>query len=234
MTNEASQAFGAYAADYDEPRRRLVPVFDAFYGAVLDALRALPAPGGRLRVLDLGAGTGLLTGMVAQTFPAAEIVALDGSAEMLALARERLGDRAEYVVADLRDPDAVPAHPSYDAVVSALAIHHLEDADKRSLYARVLDALEPGGVFANAEQVLGETPEATAADLEWHRREAIARGTGDEEWAAALERFEHDRCATAAAQLAWLRELGFADVSCPFRMRRFAVLVGSRPRGDGR
>jgi hypothetical protein len=44
-------------------------------------------------------------------------------------------------------------------VVTALAVHHLDDAGKRSLYRRVADTLAPGGVFVNAEQVAGPTPE---------------------------------------------------------------------------
>jgi SAM-dependent methyltransferase len=60
------------------------------------------------------------------------------------------------VLADLADP--LPAG-RYDAVVTALAVHHLDDAGKRSLYRRVADALAPGGVFVNAEQVAGPTPE---------------------------------------------------------------------------
>jgi cyclopropane fatty-acyl-phospholipid synthase-like methyltransferase len=45
--------------------------------------------------------------------------------------------------------------PDFDAIVSALAIHHLEDAEKRSLFARIHERLRPGGVFVNAEQVVG-------------------------------------------------------------------------------
>ncbi len=146
---------------------------------------------------------------------------------MLEQARARLGDHAAYVVADLRDP--LPGAP-YCAVVSALAIHHLEDDDKRALYGRVLEALKPGGVFVNAEQVAGATPEQDAEFLEWHRVQAAALGTTEEEWAAALQRFTHDRCATTATQLRWLRELGYEDVAAPIDDRRFAVFSGRRPR----
>ena len=55
----AAQAFSAHAADYTALRRRLVPGYDAFYGTVVDVLGLVD--GGVHRVLDLGAGTGLLS-----------------------------------------------------------------------------------------------------------------------------------------------------------------------------
>ncbi len=220
---DATAVFDQHARDYDALRRRLVPSFDEFYGAALEAVALATRP--ITRVLDLGAGTGLLAAMVARAHPDAELVLLDGAGEMLAQARERLGDRASYVTADLGDP--LPEGP-WDAVVSALAIHHLDDDGKRGLFARVHDVLAPGGTFANAEQVLGPTPELDAVYLRRHRTEALSLGASAAEWEAALERMSHDRCATAADQLAWLREAGFTDVDSPWRSGRFAVLAGRR------
>jgi tRNA (cmo5U34)-methyltransferase len=217
---DATTVFEEHAREYDALRRRLVPAFDGFYGA---ALRAL---GPVRRVLDLGAGTGLLAAMVVAAHPEAEVTLLDGSAGMLAEARERLGDRASYVVADLGDE--LPEGP-WDAVVSALAIHHLPDAGKQELFARARAALAPGGVFVNAEQVLGPTPALDAEYLRRHREEALALGASEAEWGAALERMAHDRCATVLDQLRWLEAAGFHDVDCPWRDGRFAVLTGRRP-----
>jgi len=220
---DARAVFDEHARDYDALRRRLVPAFDEFYGAALEALGLASRP--MRRVLDLGAGTGLLAAMVIGAHPEAEVVLLDGAAEMLAQARERLGDRASYVTGDLGDP--LPDGP-WDAVVSALAIHHLDDAGKRALFARVHGALAPGGMFVNAEQVLGPTPELDAVYRERHRDTAFALGVSDAEWEATLDRMALDRCATVGDQLAWLAEAGFTDVDAPWRSGRFAVLSGRR------
>ena len=70
MTHSATHTFHAYAADYDAARRRLVPMFDTFYGTAVQALGLAPGP--ITRVLDLGAGTGLLSRRVPAAHPGAE------------------------------------------------------------------------------------------------------------------------------------------------------------------
>lgn len=241
MTDRARALFDAHATGYDDAlRRRLIPPYDAFYGAAIAALGTLPpAP----RVLDLGAGTGLLAAAVRSAHPSAELVLVDGAPAMLERARERLGGSGSeatgasetevgrarpavsFHLADLRDP--LPDGP-FDAVVSALAIHHLDDAGKRELFARVHAALVPGGLFVNAEQVLGATPEEDSAWLAEHRDASLAAGVSAAEWSAAEERMAADRCATVPDQLAWLREAGFA-ADAPFHAGRFAVLSARRP-----
>jgi len=206
---------------YDAPRRRLVPDFDRFYGTAADLVAelGLDAP----VVLDLGAGTGLLSAAVRDAVPDARLVLLDGAAPMLAVARQRLGD-VPTIVADLTDP--LPEGP-FDAVVSALAIHHLSDDDKRELFRRIRGALRPGGLFVNAEQVAGPTPEAQARYEAAHERDARALGTDDAEWQAAVVRMSHDRCSTVEDQVAWLGEAGFEQVDVDFKRFRFAVYHGT-------
>ncbi len=217
--------FAEHAPEYHGLRRRLVPGLDAFYGIAADlvGLRGGPIE----RVLDLGAGTGLLSAFVVERHPQARAVLLDGAEPMLEQARQLLAPReVELVVADLRDP--LPDGP-FDAVVSALAIHHLDDRAKRELNGRVLTVLRPGGVFVNAEQVRGATEW-----LEQRQREgwlAACRGEGasEDELAAALERMVPDRHTDLESQLCWLRESGFGDVDCFYKRWHFAVFAGWRP-----
>jgi tRNA (cmo5U34)-methyltransferase len=223
----ASLAFSAHAPQYTALRRRLVPGYDRFYGAAVDALRPLAEGGnGIRRVLDLGAGTGLMTAHVAQAFPQARFELLDGSQVMLDEASQRLGDLVSAVhVADMKGQ--LPFGP-FDAVVSALAIHHLEDSGKEELYRRVLAVLRPGGIFVNAEQVAGPTAELTELyDSRW-LQDCLALGASETEVAEAIERRRHDRCAPVEAQLRWLRDAGFAWADCFYKEWGFAVLCARR------
>ncbi len=229
MSERASVAvFSGYAGEYDAERRRLVPPYDAFYGAAAEVLRRLPAePGRPLRVLDLGAGTGLLGAELRRVLPDVQLELLDGSAAMLDQARARFGDTLRAVHhADLV-ADPLPAGP-YDAVVSALAIHHLSDPDKRALFARVHAVLRPGGVFVNAEQVSGPRPWLTAIYEAAWADACRAGGASESEIDLARERMRHDRCADVESQLRWIRAAGFAAADCVFKSWRFAVLAGWR------
>lgn len=223
---DAKQVFNAAAADYDRPRRQLVPYFDDFYGT---ALSLIPHPADSpIRVLDLGAGTGLLSALVAEVFPQASFTLVDISTEMLAKARARFADRPGFGFRVL-DLAADPLEGEYDVAVSALALHHLEHPDLAKAFRNIYGALVSGGVFINADQTLGSSPENERQfDQAWHR-DIRAQGSSEADVTAAVERMKADKTATLADQLAWLREAGFIDVECWYRRYRFAVYSGQKP-----
>jgi tRNA (cmo5U34)-methyltransferase len=223
MSTATQEIFDITAATYDADRAKLIPCYDAFYRRTTDLI-----PAGAKNILDLGAGTGLLSAFVRQWYPEAHIHLLDVSAPMLDRARIRLADDANvsYEVADYATSDL---GGPYDAVVSALSIHHLEHATKRALFDKIFSALRPGGVFVNAEQVAG--PTAALDELYkklWLEQVREAGATADQ-IADSLYRQQDDRCASTEDQLDWLREAGFTDVDCWFKDNRFAVLAGTRP-----
>lgn len=170
------------------------------------------------RFLDLGTGDGRLIALLREAHPGAEAVGLDSSAPMLARAGERFdGDAAvELRVHDLRDPLAESGR--FDAIVSGLAVHHLEDARKRELFAEVRRLLAPGGVFANLDLVSAATPE-----LHERFRREIGR----------LEDDPADRLADLCGQMDWLREAGFAEVECHFEWLQLTLVVATAAAEEG-
>ena len=229
MSASAPQIFDSYARDYDAPRHRLVPDFNDFYGSVADALSFTFAPKVELRVCDLGAGTGLLSGVLAARFPRAQFTLCDAAPQMLELARERFAgqERFSFVAHDF-EREALPGR--FDAVVSALAIHHLAPDELAPTFARVRAALNAGGVFVNADQTLGDSPFiAEAFEARW-RDNARAKGSDEAEIATAIERRRIDRHAPLEFQLDALRAAGFAEVECIYKRFLFAVMAAWMPR----
>jgi tRNA (cmo5U34)-methyltransferase len=230
---DVKTVFDAAADGYDALRRQLIPCFDLFYGTAADVVAAsLPAER-PARVLDLGAGTGLLAAEILRRAPTAQVTLLDFSEEMLARARVRFAGVGGQVAIRSGDYATASLGGPWDAVVSALSIHHLPDPSKREVYARALAALRPGGVLVNADNVLAEDPAVAGRDRALWVAAIRASGLDPAELDAALERTKVDVLAPLALQLGWLRALGFTAVDCPFKWHHFAVLAAVRPTGGG-
>ncbi|NED93851.1 methyltransferase domain-containing protein [Phytoactinopolyspora alkaliphila] len=111
--------------------------FVAAYGVeLLDWLKPQPEES----IVDLGCGTGELTARIVDA--GASVIGLDADADMVAAARERLGDAADLQVADAHDFSVeTPA----DAVVSNAALHWMPAPVE--VLGCVSDALRIGGRF---------------------------------------------------------------------------------------
>ena len=122
------------------------------------------------RVLDVGCGTGSLMMPILREFPAAEVWGVDFDVTLLALAQNRLakfggpasslrdgrglakGGRVKLVQADLRKKGWTDiAGGSFDAIVSATALHWFSPAQLARLYKQFAGILKPGGIFLNAD-----------------------------------------------------------------------------------
>jgi tRNA (cmo5U34)-methyltransferase len=187
---------------------REIPFRELAETMLLDALA--PYVG---RILDLGTGGGRLAALIRDQFPGCEAVALDSSEPMLDAARRRFeGDeRVRVRHHDLARP--LSERGPFDAVVSGLAIHHLEHARKRVLFGEVRALLPPGGVFANLDLVRAATPER---DRQF--RQAIGRSQDD----------PADRLAGIREQLDWLHDAGFRSIECPFKWMQLTLVVAIR------
>jgi len=130
-----------------------MPILDqASYDIKLDKTRAYFTPASR--VLEFGCGTGSTA--IAHARHVAAIQALDTSAKMLEIARQR-AERAGAVnvvftqgtLADVESPDA-----AWDAVMGMSILHLLPD--RAETLARVHALLKPGGVFISSTICLGD------------------------------------------------------------------------------
>jgi len=222
--------FDQAAQSYDHARRQLVPCFDDLYGTALDLIPF--AKDSAILVLDLGAGTGLLSAFIAETFPHAHFTLVDISEEMLDQARQRFVSDAARFRFHALDLAEGPLWGQYEAVVSALAIHHLNEEGKQRLFQGVYDVLCDGGVFINADQVLGMTPEIDGEYKAAWLRQVRERRVGEGDLDAALERMKEDEMSTLSLQMKYLEDIGFGMVNCWYKNYSFVVYAG-RKRSAG-
>ncbi len=96
------------------------------------------------RVLDLCCGTGLSTEALVASIPRAEVVALDASAGMLAVARrKRPGPDVQFVLGDAMEPEEAGVRGPFDGILMAYGIRNVPDPDR--CLARLYRLLRPGG-----------------------------------------------------------------------------------------
>ncbi|MEU8760557.1 methyltransferase [Streptomyces sp. NPDC048659] len=111
------------------------------------------APAGRVRrVLDFGSGPGVVTALLAEAFPEAEVVAVDATPALLALAAERaaargLGDRVTTLRAEL--PADFDSLGTADLIWASHSLHHI--GDQQAALTAFAKVLNPGGLIALAE-----------------------------------------------------------------------------------
>lgn len=194
------------------------------------------------RVLDLGSGSGVLAGAILDRFPDAQILLADFSLPMLDAARPRFPSPPHQLRAvDFSTPtwvEAVRDRAPFDAVVSGFAIHHQPDDSKRRIYAEVFELLAPGAPFIHIEHVASASPwiEHQFNELLVDRMYAydLANGGGrTREQVATDYVYRPDKAANILApletQLEWLREIGYQDVDCLFKIYELSLFIGRKP-----
>lgn len=220
---EIEEKFDAIANHYDSQRRALIPCFDSFYRTIVEAIPYRKSP----RILDIGAGTGLLTHFILDRFPDALCTLIDISGDMLAQAKERFQNSSHisYIEADY---SSFCFTESYDIVVSTLSIHHLRDDEKEKLYQTVYTVLHKGGIFINGDQFLGRSSSSEERNLAWWRQKITETSLSKEEIANWEERVAMDIPATVEQNLTWLDSAGFTNVDLLYKMYNFGIITGTK------
>ncbi|WP_432191515.1 class I SAM-dependent methyltransferase [Streptomyces sp. bgisy027] len=188
-TDTTTQAadWSAWQESWDRQQEWYMPDREERFRIMLDLIEALvgPAP----RVLDLACGTGSITARLLARFPEATSTGVDLDPALLAIAEGTFAgdERVSFVTADLKDPHWTARLPydSYDAVLTATALHWLHREPLAALYARVAGLVRDGGVFMNADHMIDDTtPRINAAErAQRHARMDQAKARGVLDWA---------------------------------------------------
>jgi tRNA (cmo5U34)-methyltransferase len=219
--------------------RTAIPLAQEQIGVMMAILKSREQPIDNF--LDLGCGDGILGATILGEYPSAHGVLADFSEPMLEQAKEQLKEYASQLAFENLDYGAtawMQAYAPFDAVVSGYSIHHQPDARKREVYAEIFSMLKPGGWFVNIEHV------SSAAQLNidlFERHYTTARyamekqngGTRTLDEVAEEYKNRPDKAANILAstelQCDWLREIGYEEVDCYFRIFELAVFAGRKP-----
>jgi trans-aconitate 2-methyltransferase len=166
----------------------------------MEVLERLELRGDEVAV-DAGCGSGRVTEQLADRLPGGRVVAVDGSEAMVEKAKERLGNRADYLVSDLVE---LELGEPVDLVFSTATFHWIGDHDR--LFRQLRAVLKPGGRlvaqcggYGNVA-AHGQAIRAVAAEPEYAPHLTEARGL----WNFASPEETEGR----------LRAAGFAEARC--------------------
>ena len=187
--------------------------------------------------VDLGAGTGAAARTILDHYPEARAILADYSPQMMAqgaIELEPYAGRYAYAEFDLSTagdwPADIPAQ--VDAVISSLAVHHLDDARKQSLFAEIRAHLAPGGWYLNYDPVMPPDPVVEEAWLRaGDRRDPTAAHKRQHRTPEEQFRYEnHVRyMIPLSPQLDYLRAAGFEGVDVYWKDLDFVIYGGRRP-----
>lgn len=219
---DIKEQFNLIAEEYDKNRKKFIPCFDDYYKNTTKFIAAnIEKP---KRILDLGAGTGLLSYFWYLNYPESEYVLVDIADDMLNIARKRFEgiDNVSYKILDYSNelPDG-----EFDIIASALSIHHLEDDEKLKLFAQIYDKLPSGGLFINYDQFCADQTEMNDWFNSYWENQMENSGLTEHDINLWKERRKLDRECSVEKEIEMISKCNFKTVKCVYSYQKFSVIV---------
>ncbi|HOI39370.1 MAG TPA: methyltransferase domain-containing protein [Methanobacterium sp.] len=218
--------FEEEAEVFDELIMTLIPSYEYMVDSMVLALPFHQKE--RINILDLGCGTGNISLKLKERFPNARITCVDMAENMIKMAKYKLAsyNDVEFIIADVRDLDF---EDDFDAVVSSLALHHLQHPEKKPFYHRIKRFLKRGGVFYNADNILGSSPHLNQLYMDKWIEFMLKSHTQEEIDSVWLPKHrEEDFPSPLMDHVHWLEEVGFEKVDVVWKSYMFGVYGGKK------
>ncbi len=228
------QHFNLMADQYDELFITHLDAYELTHEMVLTMLPFSQSES--FRVLELGCGTGNLTQKLLDQFPKSTAEGYDVSGEMLARARAKLTDKGRRIQLHQGDISQLTLTGPFDAVISAIAVHHVPQPDKPSLFQRLYDVLRPGGVLVLGDAFQAATPELGQRYRQLSKMSLERQGVVETPVYTAYRNRNSQPSGGSSTHvqdyLQWMDQAGFHNVDCVWKYLSRAVVYGERPQPE--
>lgn len=219
------EQFNLVAKEYDTNRKRFIPCFDDYYiNSTRLIISNIKTP---KSVLDLGAGTGLLTYYWMKNCNTAKYMLVDIAEEMLEISRKRFYGLSNISHQILDYTEQLPAG-EFDTIISALSIHHLTDSQKKELFQRIYDKLPEGGIFVNYDQFCADSPEMSKWFDSYWESQLYSCGLTERDIELWKERRKLDKECSVEDEIEMLRACQFTNIQCVYSYHKFSVIVAKK------
>ena len=217
--DKVEDAFNDASDKYDNYRKQAIPNMELYYNTAIELTQKYDKP----KILDLGAGTGILTQLLHEKHPESDITLLDLSVQMLNKAKLKFKkQKFKYIIADYLRYDY---NEKYDVVISSLSIHHLTDEKKQELYKKVYSILNDGGIFINADEVYGQSEVTEQIFKNKDSSHLNKQDIPEEEKEVLRQRRKLDRPSRLTDTIRWYEDIGFVNVDVYYKYYRYFVIA---------
>ena len=212
--------------DYDTLIKKLIPKYEEMHDLILKNLHFKRKP--KIRVLDLGIGTGKTSLEILKKFPDVTIDGVDISKNMIKQGKQRLRNYLSRVNFMEQDIAKLSLHGKYDAVVSVLCIHHLNQKQKKELFYKIFNLLKERGILIIADIVKFDSGrETTKKENEW--KNFLIKNLGKKEGQYWFDNYkEEDLPDSVNNQLKWLKKAGFKEEKEIFKHMNYTTFYGKK------
>ncbi len=210
----------ARAERFDKLVTQCLPYWDVFYGTVASYL-----PAGRVSILELGSGTGMLTSIMRSVHPDADITCIDRSPDMLAMAKQKPElKEVRFVEQDIREP--WPA-ASYDMIVGTQCLFALSSEEQEEITGRASASLNSGGRFIIGDGFKPENSWEEGIYRAHWKHFMVENGFTTEEADAMISSRDtiYDNIPTLEEFRGMLQRAGFGRLLTPYWYEMYAVVV---------
>jgi tRNA (cmo5U34)-methyltransferase len=225
IMKDVQEHFDSEAEDYDSLILTLIPNYSEMTDVLVNSIPFNEKK--TFEVLDLGCGTGNISKKIKERFPNSKIHCVDLAENMVKIAQKKLSNYLD-ITYEIGDFQNISLNSDYEVIVSSLAMHHLKtDQDKKDVYQKVYESLTSGGVFYNADVVLGSTDYLQNLYIEkWKEFMALNHSHKEIEnkWMPTHRR--EDKPAKMIDHIQWLQEAGFKQVDVVWKYYNYGVYGG--------
>jgi tRNA (cmo5U34)-methyltransferase len=216
------------AIGYDSYIREFVPAYDTMQERVVDLIEEVL--GSRCQhVIELGVGTGALAFRLLSKLPIERYTGFESSPHMAAIAESRLAVFRADVKIDERDFRQRKWPAESDVIMSTLTFHYLSNDEKLSAFQKAFGSLRNGGMIVLGDRVLSKNP--TINQVYYSRMERFWRKT-TRHWCDDKQADHRTQDSPSEEpwylddQMAWLQDVGFAQVECAWKDFNYCVFCG--------
>jgi len=223
-TKKIKDHFNSKEIDYDVCANGVVPRNEELHDVIVSTIHH--NRNSKIRILDIGIGTGLGAWKILNEFPNAHLTGIDFSSKMLKRCKERLAifkKRNSVIEADFNKIDFPE---KYDVIVSAVTIHNSKTEQQNKLIFKIYESLKNNGIFINGDFIKSSSEHINLKLKEFYETFLRKKLKGIELKKWLHHAFEEDEPTEMETQLNWLAQAKFRKIECVWRYMNLAVYYG--------